>query len=113
VLYNLSRRSIEWSLLPWQRERRIPTMAYSPLEQARLLREPAMTQFATAHGMTPAQAALRWLLAQEDVIVIPKSSNSERLKENLAALDAPLTPDQIAELDRLFPRPKGSRLDML
>jgi diketogulonate reductase-like aldo/keto reductase len=113
VLYNLSRRGIEWSLLPWQRERRIPTMAYSPLEQARLLREPGLKQFAASHRMTPAQAALRWLLAQEDIIVIPKTSNAERLKENLGALDAPLTPDQIAELEKLFPRPKGSRLEML
>jgi diketogulonate reductase-like aldo/keto reductase len=113
VLYNLSRRGIEWSLLPWQRERRIPTMAYSPLEQARLLREPGLKQFAATHSMTPAHAALRWLLAQEDVIVIPKTSNTERLKENLGALDAPLTPDQIAELEKLFPRPKGSRLEML
>jgi diketogulonate reductase-like aldo/keto reductase len=113
VLYNLSRRGIEWSLLPWQRERRIPTMAYSPLEQARILREPALKHFASRHAMTPAQAALRWLLAQEDMIVIPKSSNAERLKENLAALDAPMTPAQIAELDGIFPRPRGSRLEML
>lgn len=113
VLYNLSRRGIEWSLLPWQRERRIATMAYSPLEQARILREPALKHFAAAHGMTPAQAALRWLLAQEDMIVIPKTSNAERLKENLGALGAPLTPAQVAELDALFPRPKGGRLEML
>jgi diketogulonate reductase-like aldo/keto reductase len=113
VLYNLSRRGIEWSLLPWQRERRIPTMAYSPLEQARLLREPALKHFAASHAMTPAQAALRWLLAQGDMIVIPKSSNAERLQDNLGALEAPLTPAQIAELDSLFPRPKGSRLEML
>src|SRR5689334_18749 len=38
LLYNLSRRGIEWDLLPWLRERRVPVMAYSPLEQARLMR---------------------------------------------------------------------------
>jgi diketogulonate reductase-like aldo/keto reductase len=59
--------------------------------------------------MTPAQAALRWLLAQDDVIVIPKSGHPDRLRENLAALNQPLTPDQIAELDRLFPPPQGRR----
>src|SRR5262245_53860090 len=38
VLYNLERRGIEWDLLPWQRERDIPTMAYSPVGQGKLLR---------------------------------------------------------------------------
>jgi diketogulonate reductase-like aldo/keto reductase len=109
LLYNLSRRGIEGGALPWLRERGIPTMAYSPLEQARLLKARALTGFASANNMTPAQAALRWLLAQDDVIVIPKSGHPDRLRENLAALNQPLTPDQIAELDRLFPPPQGRR----
>ena len=64
--------------------------------------------------MTPAQVALAWLLANDDVIVIPKTGRRERLKENLGALDHPLTTAQLAELDRLFPPPKGPRpLEML
>jgi len=114
VLYNLSRRGIEWDLLPWLRERRIPVMAYSPIEEARLLENPKLVSFARRHGLTPAQAALAWLLAQEDVMVIPKTSRQERLKENLAALEHPLTPPQLSELDHLFPRPLGPRpLEML
>ena len=69
LLYNLTRRGIEWDLLPWLRANRIPVMAYSPLEQARLLGNKGLAAFAQRHGMTPAQAALAWLLAQEDVIV--------------------------------------------
>jgi diketogulonate reductase-like aldo/keto reductase len=84
-------------------------MAYSPLEQARLLKSRELTGFARANNMTPAQAALRWLLAQDDMIVIPKSGHPDRLRENIAALSQPLTPDQIAELDRLFPPPRGRR----
>jgi diketogulonate reductase-like aldo/keto reductase len=114
VLYNLSRRGVEKRVLPWQRQRGIPTMAYSPLEQARLLRTPGLAKFASKHGMTPAQAALAWLLAQDDMIVIPKTSHGERLKENIAALDHPLSAGQIAELDGLFPAPaKPGPLDML
>jgi aldehyde reductase len=109
LLYNLSRRGIEAGALPWLRERGIPTMAYSPLEQARLLKSRELTGFARANNMTPAQAALRWLLAQDDMIVIPKSGHPDRLRENIAALSQPLTPDQIAELDRLFPPPRGRR----
>jgi diketogulonate reductase-like aldo/keto reductase len=114
LLYNLSRRGIEWDLLPWLSERRVPVMAYSPLEQARLIRNPQLTAFSKRHGMTQAQAALAWLLAKDDVIAIPKSGNRDRLKENLGALDRKLTTAQLAELDRLFPPPGGPRpLEML
>lgn len=107
VLYNLSRRGIEWDLLPWLRERSIPVMAYSPIEQARLLRNARLNDFARRHGMTAAQVALAWLLRTDDVIVIPKTSHRERLRENVAALEHPLSAEQLAELDRLFPPPKG------
>jgi diketogulonate reductase-like aldo/keto reductase len=114
LLYNLSRRGIEWELLPWQRERRIPTMAYSPIEQARLLKNRALLEFSKKHGMTPAQAALAWLLAKDDVIAIPKAVNTAHLTENLGALKMKLTQEQLGELDRAFPPPKGpSSLEML
>jgi diketogulonate reductase-like aldo/keto reductase len=114
LLYNLARRGIEWDLLPWLRERRIPVMAYSPLEQARLLNNRQLAAFACEHGMTPAQAALAWLLAHDDVIVIPKSAHRERLRENLGALEHTLNAAQLAELDRLFPPPRAPRaLEML
>jgi diketogulonate reductase-like aldo/keto reductase len=109
VLYNLARRGIEWDLLPWLRERRIPVMAYSPIEQGRILRKPALVDFAKRYGMTPAQAALAWLLKDDDIIVIPKAAHRERLQENLGALKVRLTPQQLAELDRIFPPPDGPR----
>ena len=107
VLYNLTRRGIEFDLLPWLRARRVPVMAYSPIEQARLLRDKKLTAFAQAHGITPAQAALAWLLSHEDVIVIPKAGQRERVKENAAAREVILNPAQRAELDRLFDPPRG------
>ncbi len=114
LLYNLTRRGIEWDLLPWLRERRVPVMAYSPIEQAKLARNKKLVDFAQRHGMTPVQAALAWLLAHDDVIAIPKTGRRERLRENVAALDYRLTAAQLAELDRLFPPPTGPRsLEML
>jgi len=114
LLYNLARRGIEWDLLAWLRERRIPVMAYSPIEQARLILDPKLVDFAARHGMTPAQAGLAWLLANDDVIVIPKTGHRDRLKENIGALEHSLTQAQLAELDRLFPLPTGPRpLEML
>ena len=114
LLFNLTRRGIEWDLVPWLREKRIPVMAYSPIEQARLLRDPKLADFAKRHGMTPAQAALAWLLAKDGIIAIPKTSHREHLTENLGALDHPLTWQQSAELDRLFPPPEAPvALEML
>ena len=114
LLYNLSRRGIEWDLLPGLRERRIPVMAYSPIEQAQLTSNPKLVDFAQRHGMTPAQAGLAWLLAYDDVIVIPKTARRDRLKENIGALDHRLTQARLAELDRLFPPPPGPHpLEML
>ncbi len=107
LLYNLSRRNIEWDLLPWLRRHRIPVMAYSPIGQARLLDDSGLCRLARAWHLTPAQVALGWLLAKGDVIAIPKTSRRERLKSNFAALEHPLTREQLSELDRLFPPPSG------
>lgn len=107
LLYNLTRRGIEWDLLPWMRERRLPVMAYSPIEQGRLLHTPGLAGFARRHGMFPAQIALAWLLARDGVIAIPKTGHPERLRENLAAADITLSAAQLEELDTLFRPPAG------
>ena len=114
VLYNLARRGIEWDLQPWLRERRIPIMAYSPIEQSRLVRQTKLEKFSKQHALTPAQAALAWLLSHADVVVIPKTGNRERLKENFAATERSLGDAELAQLDRLYPPPAQARgLEML
>lgn len=114
VLYCLSRRGPEFDLLPWMRKRSIPLMAYSPLDQGGLLRKPALGKLAADIGCTTAQLALAWLLAQQGVVTIPKSSTRERVKENFGALDVKLSPQMLAALDRAFPAPKGKQpLEML
>ncbi len=114
LLYNLTRRGIEWDLLPWMRERRIPVMAYSPIEQARLTRERRLIDFAGELGITPAQAALAWLLSREDVIAIPKTGRVQHVRENAGALTITLTAGQLARLDSLFAPPsQGTPLEML
>ena len=114
VLYNLSRRGVEFSLLPWQRERGISTMAYSPIEQAQLLASAELKAIASDIGATPAQLALAWLLTQPDVIVIPKTTHIARLEENLGALDVKLDAATLASLDAAFlPPRKRTPLAML
>jgi diketogulonate reductase-like aldo/keto reductase len=107
VLYNLTRRGIEWNLLPWLRERNVPVMAYSPIEQGRLVHQRKLAEFAKGRGITPAQAALGWVLAQDGVIAIPKTASIARLQENAHVLAHPLDAEALAELNALFPRPKG------
>ena len=114
VLYNLSRRSIEWDLLPWCAERRIPLMAYSPIEQARLLRHSGLRDLARRLGMTPSQLALAWLLQHDQLIAIPRTSTRVHLEENFTALQCALDAATLAELDRMFPPPRrASPLEML
>ncbi|HEY9850703.1 MAG TPA: aldo/keto reductase [Leptolyngbyaceae cyanobacterium] len=114
VLYNLMRRGIEWNLLPWCREHRIPIMAYSPIEQGRLLNNRTLNTLARQRGVTAAQIALAWVLHQENVIAIPKSSRIEHIEQNYAALNLELSADELAALDTAFPPPtKPVSLQML
>jgi diketogulonate reductase-like aldo/keto reductase len=109
VLYNLRHRGIEAGLLPWCGERALPIMAYSPVEQGRLLRDRVLTQVALRHRATTAQIAIAWVLRHKDMMVIPKAATIEHVRENRAALDLKLTKQDLAELDRAFPPPKGRR----
>jgi diketogulonate reductase-like aldo/keto reductase len=114
VLYNLTRRGIEFDLLPWCRARGIPIMAYSPIEQGRILGNRALVALATARGCSVAQLALAWLLRQEGVVTIPKASNLGHVRENYAALDMVLSDEECSALDRAFPPPaKPTALAML
>ncbi len=106
VLYNLKRRGIEAGLVPWSRQHGVPIMAYSPIEQGRLLRDPALAAVAARHDATPAQIALAWVLQHKDMMVIPKAGTEAHVRQNRAALDLKLTKTDLAELDRAFPPPK-------
>jgi diketogulonate reductase-like aldo/keto reductase len=105
VLYNLTRRGIEFDMLPWCRKRQIPLMAYSPIEQGRLLKNATLRRVASRRSVTPAQVALAWVLQQEGVLAIPKSSNPEHVRQNREALDVNLTREDLNELDQEFPPP--------
>jgi diketogulonate reductase-like aldo/keto reductase len=114
VLYNLSRRGIEYDLLPWCQQRGIPVMAYSPIEQGRILRNAELIRIAKAYQATPAQVALAFLLERDGVIAIPKSANPDRTAENAAAGELELSDEDLAALDAAFPPPdRRTPLEML
>lgn len=106
VLYNLSRRGIEYDLLPWCQEQGIAVMAYSPIEQGSLVRNDTLIHIAKAYQATPAQVALAFLLEREGVIAIPKSSHATRVAENREAAFIELTDEDLEALDAAFPPPE-------
>ena len=91
--------------MPWCRKRRIPIIAYSPIEQGRLLGHRELKRVAARHTATPAQVALAWLLRQDGIVAIPKAASVSYVRENHAALDLRLTKEDYAALDRAFPPP--------
>jgi diketogulonate reductase-like aldo/keto reductase len=114
VLYNPSRRGIEWDLLPWCQQHGLPVMAYSPIEQGRLLRHAALKNIGARHDATPAQVALAWVIAPDGVNAIPRASGSNHVRENRAAANIQLSQEEFALLDGAFPPPTSKRpLEML
>ena len=105
VLYNLSRRGVEYDLLPWCQKKGVPLMAYSPIEQGRILNNHELIRIAKAYQATPAQVALAFLLEREGVLAIPKSAKPERVEENRGATDLDISDEDWSSLDAAFPPP--------
>jgi diketogulonate reductase-like aldo/keto reductase len=109
VLYNLMRRGIEFDLLPELQDRGIPVMAYSPIEQGRLLPHPVLNAIADRHDATAVQVALAWVLTRDGVNVIPRASTKEHVMQNRGAIDLHLTEDDLRLLDETFPPPLSAQ----
>jgi 2,5-diketo-D-gluconate reductase B len=80
--------------------------AYSPIARGRVHSDAVLSRIGKAHGKTAAQACLRYLV-QQDIIVIPKTSHSERLKENSEIFDFKLAPAEMKEIAALA-SPRGN-----
>lgn len=109
LLFNLNQRGIELDLLPWLQARHIAVMAYSPFDRPAVLDNSGLIAFARERHVSPAQVALAWLLKQDRLIAIPKSSHPDHVADNAAALDLTLSSEDCSELDRLFPRPSQAQ----
>lgn len=92
-------------LVAFHEQHGIATTSWSPLGQGKLLQDATLAEVAAKHGATPAQVILAWHLAR-GLIVIPKSSSPERLRENLAAVDLTLEGEDMERIGTLA-RPDG------
>ena len=87
-------------LLAAVRRHKLVFIAYCPLGRGRLFSDSVLAEIAEAHGRTVAQVALRWLL-QQQVAVIPRSSNAQRIVENASIFDFTLSEDAMARIAAL------------
>jgi len=106
VYLSLGERGPEFNLLPWLRERGMPLMAYSPIDQGALAADSALGELASRLGVSAAQLALAAVISRPGVVAIPKAVRSKHLEENLAAARLTLDATTLAELDRLYPLPR-------
>lgn len=119
VLYHLEERAIEHAVIPWCEKNGVAVVAYSPFGHNGFPAPDSaggkvLGEIADAHGVTPRAVALRFLVRQPAVFAIPKSGNPDHAADNAAAGTLRLTPDEIARIDRAFPRgPKPRSLPML
>lgn len=119
VLYHLGSRGIEYALLPWLREHHVPVMAYSPIAQGgtlkkQLLSNPAVLELARQYQASPMQILLSFVLHQEGIVAIPKSSNPKHTIENARVAELILTPQERKLLEDQFPAPRHKTyLDMI
>jgi diketogulonate reductase-like aldo/keto reductase len=109
VCYSLGARGIDFDLLPWQRRRAMPLMAYCPIDQGALAREPRLEPLASQLGCSAAQLALAWTLRDGGVVAIPKAVRAEHLRDNLAAAALRLDAATRDALDALFPPPQRAQ----
>lgn len=86
--------------------------AWSPIAQGKVASDPVLIDIGKKHDKTPAQVTLRWLVQQEGVIAIPRTTSATRAAENLAVFDFALTE---GEMGRIFDlaRPDGRLGDWL
>jgi diketogulonate reductase-like aldo/keto reductase len=114
VLYHLQQRAIEHAVLPWCEEHDAAVVSYSPLGSGRFPGRRTtggrvLQQIADAHGATPRQVALRFLLRHPAIFAIPKAARPEHAEDNAGAGDLRLTEDEEARIDAAFPRRRRPR----
>jgi diketogulonate reductase-like aldo/keto reductase len=108
VLYHLQQRAIEQAVLPWCERHGVAVVGYSPFGHGDIPgpndpRGRVLTRIADAHGATPRQVALRFLVRRPSLFTIPKSSSPEHTQDNAGAGDLRLTAAELAEIDASFP----------
>lgn len=108
VLYHLEERAIEHGVLPWCEAHGVAVVGYSPFGSGNFPspRSPGgrvLAEIARAHGVSPHQVALRFLVRRPSLFTIPKASSEKHVRDNAAAASLKLSADELARIDAAFP----------
>lgn len=104
VHYNVRYREMERArVIDYCQDNDVMLVAWRPLQKGALLDAPILLELAEKYNKTPAQVALNWLIAQNNVVTIAKTSSIEHLLENLSALDWTMEPSDIVRIREEFP----------
>jgi diketogulonate reductase-like aldo/keto reductase len=114
VLYHLEERAIEHAVIPFCGEHGIAVVAYSPFGSGDFPSPHStggrvLAGIAEAHGATPRQVALAFLLRDPALFAIPKAARAEHAEDNAAAAAIELTADELRRIDEAFPRGRRRR----
>lgn len=99
LLYHVRDRAIERDVLPYCERERLAVVGYTPLGSGGFLRGGVVAEIARKHGLTPSQVALNFLTRRASLFTIPKASRPEHVRENAAALDFTLPPEDLRALE--------------
>jgi diketogulonate reductase-like aldo/keto reductase len=83
------------------REHGLALTTYCPLARGRVFKEPTLARIGQKHGKGPGQVALRWLVQQEGVIAIPRSSSEAHARTNFEIFDFELSAAEMDEITGL------------
>jgi len=114
VLYHLEERSIEHEVMPWCEAHAVAVVGYSPFGSGRFPSTSSragrvLGDIAAAHGASPHQVALQFLVRRPSLFAIPKAGRVAHVEDNAAATTLALTDDDLARLDAAFPRRRRRR----
>jgi diketogulonate reductase-like aldo/keto reductase len=114
VLYHLRERAIEHAVIPWCEAHGVAVVAYSPFGHddfptANSAQGRVLAEIASAHGATPRQVALSFLVRRSSVFAIPKAATTAHAADNAGALHLKLSADDIARIEKAFPRGEAPR----
>jgi diketogulonate reductase-like aldo/keto reductase len=109
VLYHLEERAIEHAVIPWCQAQGVAVVAYSPFGNGNFPSPKSaggkvLADIAKAHGATPYQVALQFLVRHPSLFAIPKASDPKHVKDNAEAVSLKLTEAELKRIDEAFPR---------
>jgi diketogulonate reductase-like aldo/keto reductase len=109
VYFSPSQRGAEFALLPWMNARKMPMMAYSPVDQGALVNHQAFANIGARHNASATQAALAWVMSRPGMMAIPKAVQHVHIEANFRAQALQLTEQDLAQIDAAFPAPTRKR----